>query len=153
MKRTTTLALLVIAALLLLALGSRVVLAAGITCTGGDCLGTRDADQVTGSTGRDRIAGMEGGDTITEPAGGVGDNHQIFGDEGNDVITDKLGGIDNDDIFGDEGNDTIDVDEQGTLDDIATDTVDCGPGNKDKVFADSGDTLTHCEIKKINQPH
>ena len=153
MKRTTTLGLLTVAALLLLGLGSGVVLAATITCTGRDCLGTREPDQITGSTSPDRIAGMEGNDTITEPASGSGDNDQIFGDEGNDVITDNLGVLDNDVIFGDEGNDTIDVDELGMDDSPAFDTVDCGPGKKDKVFADSTGRLTHCEIKKINQPH
>jgi Ca2+-binding RTX toxin-like protein len=147
------LAMLAITALLL-GLGAGVVLVATTTCTGGDCLGTREADQITGSTSRDRIAGMEADDTITEP-GSSGDSDQIFGDEGNDIITDNFSGTDTDFdvIYGDEGNDTIDVDELGTDESAGADTVDCGPGKKDKVFADSNDTLTHCEIKKINQPH
>ena len=116
-----------------LAVVGGVALAVNKTCLGAvgaggtlapDCIGTREADTLTA------------GDDNT---------HIIAGLEGNDIIT---GGGFHDTIYGDEGNDTIDVREG---DDFA-DTVDCGPGKKDRVFFDVGvDTVTRCEIKNPGQ--
>jgi Ca2+-binding RTX toxin-like protein len=104
----------------------------------------READTITGSNNPDRIAGMEGNDTITQPAV-FGDSDEIYGDEGNDTITDTIADADRDTIYGDEGNDTIDVRDG----DLGPDTVDCGAGRKDKVFFNEGDTVAkNCEIKK-----
>jgi len=144
--------LLVVATATTILLGVGIAAALTKTCGGGDCVGSQQNDQLTGTTSNDRIAELEGNDTITEPATGtLSDNDEIFGGGGNDVITDNQGANDNDRIFGDAGNDIIDVDESG--DNVGGEIVDCGPGKKDKVFADSFDQLTHCEIKKINQPH
>lgn len=62
MKRAVVL-LVVVAAVLAMAGGVALALDKG--CTGGDCVGTREADTLTGSTNVDRIVGMEGNDTIT----------------------------------------------------------------------------------------
>jgi Ca2+-binding RTX toxin-like protein len=141
--RRVVLLLVVVAAVL--AMTGGVALALDKGCTGGDCLGTRDADTLTGSTNIDRIAAMEGNDAID---GGAGSD-QIFGDEGNDTIVDDGSADDFDSIFGDEGNDTLNVQEG----DVFEDNVDCGPGKKDKVFFDDGIDIIarNCEIKKTDE--
>ena len=133
MKRRTVLLLAAVGVVLLLASG--VALAVNKGCSG-DCVGTREADTLSGSTHHDRIAGMEGDDIIL---GFLGDD-QIYGDEGNDTLYGYDG---TDTIYGDEGNDIISVEDDGTRD-----TVDCGQGRKDKVWFDEGlDVVTRCEIK------
>lgn len=116
--------LLLVVAAALLAVVAGAVLAEAKTCTPGDCVGTRGADTLTGtgnSFSINRIAGLEGNDTIT----GDDTSHTIYGDEDND---------------------TIDVEENN----FGADTVNCGPGTKDKVFFDKGlDTVSrNCEIRK-----
>jgi len=142
--------LLVIAGVVLAAAGG-VALAVNKTCFGAtgpsgsltpDCVGTRDADTLTAGDDNDHnIAGMEGSDIIT----GGGFHDKIYGDEGNDSITDNEDTFDLDLIYGDEGNDTINVQEGRT----GEDTVNCGPGAKDRVFFDQGtDTISRtCEIR------
>jgi Ca2+-binding RTX toxin-like protein len=136
--RRVVLLLVVAAAVLAMAGG---VVSAALVCAG-DCVGTRQDDTLTGSTNPDRIAGMEGRDTID----GGAQNDEIYGDEGNDTIKDVLNAADNDFIYGDEGNDTINVQEN----DVGIDTVNCGPGTKDKVFFDTNfDTINqNCEIRR-----
>jgi hypothetical protein len=71
----------------------------------------------------------------------------MYGDEGNDTIEDgNAANPDNDLIYGDEGNDIIDVRDG----DLGPDTVNCGPGAKDRVFFDEPeDTVAkNCEIKR-----
>jgi Ca2+-binding RTX toxin-like protein len=135
--------LLLVVAAAVLALAGGTVLSAPVGCGGGDCVGTRGADTITGSSGLDRIAGMEGNDTIN---GGMGPD-DIYGDEGNDTIShsDASVFLAEATIFGDEGNDTIDVRDGG-----GQDSVDCGPGKKDKVTFDQGIDIIrkNCEIKK-----
>jgi Ca2+-binding RTX toxin-like protein len=145
MKRAVVL-LVVVAAVLAMAGGVALALDKG--CTAGDCVGTREADTLTGSTSVDRIVGMEGNDTITQPAD-FADNDEMYGDEGNDTITDNAAVGDNDKIWGDEGNDTINVREGNIFDDI----VNCGPGKKDKVFFDQGNDIiaNNCELKNPGQ--
>ncbi len=140
MRRRIVLLLVVVAAL---AMVGGVALAVDKSCGGGDCVGTREDDTITGSNSPDRIAGMEGNDTITQPQV-FGDSDEIYGDEGNDTITDIIADADRDTIYGDEGNDTIDVRDG----DLGPDFVDCGPGKKDKVFFNPEDTVVRCEIKK-----
>jgi len=143
MRRTTIVALLVVAVTLLVVGG--VVLAKSITCTAGvTCTGTKRADQITGSFGADIINGRGGGDTID---GGNGDD-TINGGGGNDTISDIGVVPDVDTIKGGKGNDIIDVREGAALNDNP-DFVDCGPGT-DTVFVDPTDTRLNCEI--LNPP-
>ncbi len=130
----------------MLALAGGMVLAESKTCATLDCVGTREADTMTGrDNASDRIAGMEGDDQID---GGGGDT--LYGDEGNDTIRDGSGALDVDIVYGDEGNDTIHVNE---FNGAAGDTVNCGPGTKDRVFFDKGADTIHksCEIRKPAQ--
>ena len=101
------------------------VLAESKTCATLDCVDTRGADTMTGrDNASDRIAGMEG-------------DYQIDGGGGSDTL------------YGDEGNGTI-RDDSDALD---VDTVNCGPGTKDRVFFDKGVDTIHksCEIRKPAQ--
>ena len=140
--------LLLVVAAAVLALAGGVVLAAPAICPGGggDCVGSRVPDTLSGTSSDDQIAAMEGDDTITEPQA-TGDNDEIYGDEGNDIIDDSAFANDEDLIFGDEGNDTIDVQEQGAA---GADTVNCGPGKRDRVFFEAGHDIINknCEIRK-----
>lgn len=142
-RRVVLLVAAAVAAVLTLAGG--VVLAESKNCATIDCVGTREADTITGRDAQpDVIAGMEGDDRID----GRGGSDQLYGDEGNDTILDDSGSLDADIVYGDEGNDTIYVNEANGA--PAGDTVDCGPGSKDKVFFDPGiDTISrNCEIKR-----
>ena len=139
--------LLLVVAAALLAVVAGAVLAEDKTCTPGDCIGTRGADTLTGqfnTLGINRIAGLEGNDTIN----GGDSSDIIYGDEGNDTINDgdDPNESDSDTIYGDEGNDTIDVHENNLA---GADTVNCGPGTKDKVSFDQGiDKISrNCEIR------
>jgi Ca2+-binding RTX toxin-like protein len=150
--------LLLVVTAVVLALAAEVASAVNKSCFGStlgaltpDCVGTREADTLTAGDGNyHRIAAMEGNDIIT----GGESQDDIYGDEGNDTITDNENNIgDIDFIYGDEGNDTIDVQEGGSN---HADTVNCGPGKKDRVFFDQGgvgvaDTVTGCEIKNPGQ--
>src|SRR4028118_2176573 len=93
--------LLVVVVAAVLALAGGMVLAESKTCATLDCVGTREADTMTGrDNASDRIAGMEGDDQID-------------------------GGGSRDTLYGDEGNDTIHLSE---FNGAAGDTVNCGPG-------------------------
>jgi Ca2+-binding RTX toxin-like protein len=137
--------LLLVVAAAVLALAGGMVWAEDKICTGtgGDCVGTREADNVSGSNSSDRVALLEGNDSITQPPV-FNDNDTMYGDEGNDFIHDGTTQNDNDTIYGDEGNDTINVEDAA-----GPDTVNCGPGKRDKVFFNEDeDTISrNCEIK------
>ncbi len=136
---------LVVVAAAVLALVGGVVLAETKTCATFECGGTRGADTLTGNDAqRDLIAGLEGNDQID----GRGGSDTLYGDEGNDTIRDDSGALDADTVYGDEGNDTVHVNEFNGA--SAGDTVNCGPGTKDRVFFDGGIDAIHksCEIRK-----
>jgi len=140
MKRNVILALVVMTALLL---AGGAVLAKSITCTGGECLGTKGADTIAGSPGNDQIRGGAGRDVIDGNGGG----DVIRGGGGNDTIT--AIGLDSqrDTIFGGKGDDQIGVEENNSAD-----TVDCGPGQDTVVLEKGVDTVTNCETKVSNPP-
>lgn len=138
MRRVLVL-LAVVAALVVMAAGA--VVAVNKSCVGGDCVGSREDDVLTGSANVDRIAAMEGNDAITGLAG----SDEIYGDEGNDTIDDNGPAVDLDIIYADEGNDTINVYEAGTP---GVDTVSCGPGTDRVFFNEDEDVIArNCEIK------
>jgi hypothetical protein len=95
-------------------------------------IGTNRADYKGGGGYDDVIFGRAGNDTLR---GGAGDD-RIFGGPGYDVIT---GGSGADRLYGGPGSDTIDAADD------ERDVVDCGRGN-DRVFADSFDMVSHCEV-------
>jgi Ca2+-binding RTX toxin-like protein len=141
MTRTTIFALIVVTVMLLLAGGA--VLAKDVTCTGGECLGTKRADTIAGTTGNDQIRAGAGGDDID----GNGGSDVIRGGLGNDTIDVSGADSQRDTIFGGEGDDVI-----GVEDNNSADKVDCGPG-KDTVVLEKGvDTVTNCETKVSNPP-
>jgi Ca2+-binding RTX toxin-like protein len=118
---------------------------------GDDCLrgragndrasGGDGSDSVSGEAGSDRLSGGEGNDTVS---GGVG-NDTIWGGNGNDRLG---GGTGNDKINGGQGLNTY---SGGSGDDnvVASngrrETIDCGPGKRDKVRADRTDNVRNCE--------
>jgi hypothetical protein len=58
-----------------------------VTCAGGECRGTKQADRIVGTTGNDAIAGRRGNDQIfgEEPDGTAGDD-VIRAGAGDDTI-------------------------------------------------------------------
>ncbi len=146
MRRTI---LLLTAAVMVLAFGSGAVLAASIICAGGDCVGTRAADEITGTADDDLVAGLEGNDAIR-----AGEGYDIiYADEGDATVieNDRSPGSEHgvDIVYGDEGNDTIDV--QDLAPGSQPDEVQCGPGKRDKVTYDKGHdkVARDCEIKRV----
>jgi Ca2+-binding RTX toxin-like protein len=141
-NRTTMLALLILAALLLT---GGTVLAKSIECTGGPCIGTKRGDSIFGVAGTDQIDGRGGGDDIFgDPRSGSAGNDTIHGGGGGDKITDSGDAGSNEDIdhiFAEKGDDVINVREG----DDSVDVVHCG-GGRDSIFADPSDELTSCEI-------
>ena len=65
MKRQIVQSVVVAATVVLI--GGGTVLAKDITCSGGECNGTRTADEIAGSTSPDIIFGKGGDDWITQP--------------------------------------------------------------------------------------
>lgn len=96
-------------------------------------VGTPRADYEAGGGYDDVLEGLGGNDTLL---GGAGDD-RLFGGAGNDVIT---GGPGADRLYGGPGSDTIDAA------DGERDVVDCGSG-RDRVIADSFDTVVNCEVR------
>ena len=90
------------------------------------CLGTPDGDIMTGTAANNSMAGLQDRDRINDAAK-----------------------QDMDTIGGGSGNDTIDV-REGNAGLKNRDLVDCGAGEKYKVFfdaGDKGDKVVGCEIK------
>ena len=112
---------------LLLALAGGTALADNLLCQVGiPCNGTPVSDVLTGTPGDDQIKGFGGKDRINDS-----------------------GGMDKDTIAGGAGNDTIDV-REGNTSVNNRDLVDCGKGDRDRVFydkGDNGDKVVRCEIK------
>jgi len=70
------------AAVLVVVAAAMLALAESKTCATFECVGTREADTITGRDAPDLMVGMEGGDQID----GRGSSHTPYGDEGNDTI-------------------------------------------------------------------
>jgi Ca2+-binding RTX toxin-like protein len=138
--------LVVIGALTAVAGGS--ALAKNVACPGGDCFGTKQADDITGSTQPDVIYAKGGDDDITQPKKNE-DHDEIHGGGGDDMILDYEAGFDKDVIFGDGGDDVIAVLEH----EGGKDVVDCGEGD-DIVFADENDEVNaNCETVSYEEPN
>ena len=128
MRRAVALAVLCMA---LLTLGAGVVWAATLI----------DCPNVLGT---DRCQGTSGGDVMI----GTSANDVIAGLKGRDRINDSAK-QDIDTISGGADNDTIDV-REGNAGLNNRDLVDCGAGERDRVFfdaGDKGDKVIGCEIK------
>jgi hypothetical protein len=111
----------------------------------------RCANRRVGGRGRDRFLGSPAGDDLR----GRGGNDVLRGGRGADCLDggpgkDRLvggpgadrikGGPGKDRVLAGPGNDRIDVRGGGR------DTVDCGPGRRDRVTADRRDRLRNCEL-------
>jgi Ca2+-binding RTX toxin-like protein len=96
----------------------------------GDCrnrlTGTKGADTLAGTARGDRVSGGAGNDTIS----GLGGDDCLTGGAGTDVLD---GGAGDDDINARDGK---------------PDLIDCGPGKKDRVRADRGDSVVNCEVRR-----
>jgi Ca2+-binding RTX toxin-like protein len=98
MKRTLLVLTAILAALML---SSGMALAATITCQAGvDCLGTRKADDLKGTAGKDHIYGRRGGDILR----GLGEFDELHGQSGKDRL---FGGPEVDFLIGGPGNDAL----------------------------------------------
>jgi hypothetical protein len=119
--------ILLAAGALMLMMAATAAFADNLLCQVGiACNGTPTSDLMTGTTSDDQIKGFGGKDRIN-------DN----------------GGMDIDTIAGGGENDTIDVQENNSGSNNR-DLVDCGKGEKDRVFFDTGvngDRVVRCEIK------
>ena len=103
---------------------------------GSDCIsGGTSNDTLSGGSGNDTVNGDKGSDRLS---GGKG-NDKLSGGSGNDRIS---GGPGRNKVSGGSGNDTINVRNH------KRDIVNCGSGRKDRVVADRGDRLRHCERVK-----
>lgn len=89
-------------------------------------------DKLIGGSGNDHLTGGRGNDRLL---GGDGNDH-LNGGPGNDTL---IGGKGKDTYIGGSGNDTI-----NSKDGVA-ESVDCGPGKKDKATVDKKDRVKHCE--------
>jgi Ca2+-binding RTX toxin-like protein len=143
---------------LMLALAAGAALAAPHICPsgGGLCVGTPEADTISGSGNVDQIFALEGDDFVD----GFGGNDLIYGNEDADTLR---GAEQSDVLRGNTGNDSIDAfsfDTAGSTDQIFggagndkilaedgnVDSIDCGAGLLDQAFRDPGDTVTGCEL-------
>ena len=122
---------------LLLALTSKVALAATRYGTDGhDVLfGSHNADHVYGFGGDDIISGLRGTDQMY---GGPGED-ALWGSYGNDNLYGRSGA---DELHGMGGNDYI------SANDGKRDLVDCGPG-RDWFNTDSFDVIRNCEVPAL----
>ena len=131
-------------------------------------IGTELAETITGTVAGDRVDARGGADTVRGLAGadclnGGGESDKLFGGDGNDTLTgaagadrlvggsgnDKLsGGTDADRLVGGggknqyaggDGNDRIDA-VNGNRE-----TIDCGPGIRDRATVDKQDKVKRCE--------
>ena len=149
-----TMAILAVLALGLLLTGGT-ALAARIGCKGGKCVGTEQADVMSGSLGADQIFALDGDDDVAATSGddkvnGGDGRDTIFGEAGVDTLSGGLkgdrivGGDDRDTIFGGSGSDVIDAASGEGLGPVADD-VFCDTGF-DQVTADRlDDVAADCE--------
>ena len=128
MRRAILLLTLIISATVLLAAG--VALAAVITCPGGVCQGTEEADKITGSQRVDTIHALGGNDNVLGRSSG----DFIYGDDGNDRLSGDGGP---DEIYGGPGDD-IDLDGDARIDEIYG-----GVGNDLELDGDRGNDILH----------
>jgi Ca2+-binding RTX toxin-like protein len=151
MRRAVLLWLTVMGALVLLASG--IALAAVVNCVPGvPCMGTDQADQITGTSGPDEIFAEGGDDTVRAGAGndGITGDGDLAANDGEDTIfagpgDDEFGAFGRSDTLrGGSGNDTIHAALDGVKDDI-----NCGKGSSDRVDFDSGIDVVaaNCEIQ------
>lgn len=109
--------------------------------------GWNGADSLTGSSGSNRLYGRDGNDTLSGAGGddwlyGSNGNDTLKGDAGNDRIHGEAGadtitgGSGADTIWGEDGNDVINAKGDGSID-----TVFCGAGETDIVYADATDRV------------
>ena len=109
--------------------------------------GWNGPDVLTGSTGSNRLYGRDGNDTLS----GSGGDDWLWGGNGNDALkgdtgSDRLhgeagsdtitGGAGADTVWGDDGNDVINAKGDGSVD-----TIYCGGGATDVVYADATDRV------------
>jgi Ca2+-binding RTX toxin-like protein len=105
-------------------------------------IGNAGDNNLRGTSEKDVIYGMAGGDAIDgrgkadELHGGSG-NDEILGRSGNDYL---VGGRGYDELNAHNGNDRIEA-ADGKID-----TIDCGPGDADRVSIDEKDFIRSCEI-------
>lgn len=104
-------------------LGSGVALAATLTCNTTDCLGTPNADTISGNSARNVIDALRGDDTVY----GNGGNDELYGNVDDDLLR---GGAGIDEMYGGSGNDKVTGNSE-------TDYLYGGSGN-DKVVGGSG---------------
>jgi hypothetical protein len=129
--------LLVASVALALLLASGVALAANISCpTGGNglCMGTPEADTMTGTNAFDRMYGRDGADTMR----GGGFEDSIRGEGGNDTIYGQGG---RNRLYGDSFRHETIVGNDYIIGGPAADTIYAGPGS-DRVRGNpGGDTI------------
>jgi Ca2+-binding RTX toxin-like protein len=154
-KKMTTMAML---GVLILALSAGAALAAGITCSGGPCVGTSADDVIDGSEVRDRINARGGDDNADGRAG----SDEVVGDAGNDTLLGdgaNTGDTDgNDSVFGQLGNDRLGGRGGSDLLDggFGFDTIDARELNPASTGVDTvrgdigGDTIRAVDGKRDN---
>ena len=109
--------------------------------------GWNGPDVLTGSTGSNRLFGRDGNDTLSGGGGddwlwGSNGNDTLRGDAGSDRIHGEAGadtitgGAGADTLWGDDGNDIINGKGDGFID-----TIYCGGGLTDVVYADATDRV------------
>jgi Ca2+-binding RTX toxin-like protein len=150
-ERIMRTAIVLLTIMVALVVGSGVALAAVISCptgAGGECRGTKKADQITGTIGVDQIYALGGADFVK---GGSGVD-TMYGDEGNDKMgggpgSDKFfGGAGSERLSGGEGEDEIhgeagdDIDLDG---DASVDSIYGEDGNDLELDGDAGNDLIY----------
>lgn len=129
-----------------------VALAITETCTSNPCVGTRNADTLTGTDGSEKIWGEAGADYLYGKGdydlikGGYGADY-VYGDLGNDRVKGSQG---RDHVYGGEGDDLVRGGLHSKADDGVRDVLDCGPGNDTVLYVRGQDTIIDCEIKNPN---
>ena len=79
--------LLLTSIVVMVVVGAGVALAASITCSGGNCLGTNGSDVITGTGQTDYITAASGSDLVNAKGGA----DEVYGDRGNDTLNGQGG--------------------------------------------------------------